>query len=96
MSWYFHRENKLFLKLFVQPGAKQNEIVGLLGDELKIKLKSRAIEGQANDALLKYLAQQLDFPRTQMTLKSGKTSRHKIIEIEKSSLNLAKLSKLID
>ncbi len=96
MSYYFLRDNKLFIKIYVQPGAKKNEIVGLFGEELKIKLQSPPIEGKANEALLKYLSQQLELPRSQITLKTGQTSRHKVVEIKHSPTQLDALLKKIN
>ena len=35
-SWYTQTEDVIVLKIYVQPGAKRNEIVGLYNDALKI------------------------------------------------------------
>ena len=47
------------LKLYIQPGSKKNEVIGLFEGSLKIKLATQPIEGQANLALIKYLSQLL-------------------------------------
>lgn len=81
MSWYRSESDKVILRLYVQPGAKQNEIVGLIGDELKLKLAAPPIDGRANVVLIKYLSQLFRVPKSKITLKSGEKSRHKIVEI---------------
>ena len=70
------------LSLHVQPGAKKSECAGLHGEALKIRLAAPPVDGKANEALLRFLAQRLAIPRQQISLKSGQTSRQKVIEIE--------------
>lgn len=55
------------------------------GDALKIRLAAPPVDGKANDALQRYLAEALAIPRSAITLKSGQTSRRKVIEIRGSS-----------
>lgn len=91
MSWYRYESDALILKLYIQPGAKRNEIIGLMQDELKIKLATPAIEGRANSALIKFLSQLFKVPRSKILLKSGEKSRHKIVEVSDSDVNLEQL-----
>lgn len=82
MSWYrIDQANKLILTVHIQTGAKRTEVVGLHGTALKIKLAAAPIEGKANAALLKFLADKLEVPRSQVILKRGAKSRYKVIEI---------------
>jgi uncharacterized protein len=83
MAWYRYdaTHTHLTLMLHVQPGAKKTAIVGAHGDALKIKVAAAPVEGAANEALLKFLAQHFGVPRRQVTLKSGATARNKIVEI---------------
>jgi hypothetical protein len=55
--------------------------MGLHGDALKIRLAALPIDGAANSALLKFLAEIFDVPQRQVALKQGLTSRRKIVEI---------------
>lgn len=87
MTWYHCLSDILTLRIYVQPGSKRNEVVGLYQNELKIKLQSPAIEGRANVALVKYLAQLFDVPRSSVVLKSGETSRHKVVSIHATVIN---------
>lgn len=84
MSWYQYKSALLVLRLYVQPGAKRNEIVGVIGDEFKLKLASPPIEGRANTALIKYLSGLFQVPKSNILLKSGEKSRHKLVEIKGS------------
>jgi hypothetical protein len=73
--------HRLLLTLHIQPGGKRTEVVGLHGDALKIRLAALPVDGAANSALLKFLAEIFDVPQRQVTLKQGLTSRRKIVEI---------------
>ncbi len=83
MSWFrLTAAGGATLSLHVQPGAKKSECAGLHGEALKIRLAAPPVDGKANEALLRFLAQRLAIPRQQISLKSGQTSRQKVIEIE--------------
>lgn len=74
-------DGSLLLKLFVQPRASKNEIAGLHGDALKLRLTSPPVEGRANKAAVAYLARLLKVPKSSLTIRSGAQSRHKEIVI---------------
>ncbi len=66
----------------VVPGASRDEVVGVEDGALKVRLRARAVEGQANEALLQYLADRLDVRRRQVTLLRGQTARRKLVAAE--------------
>ena len=43
---------------------------------------SPPVDGKANEALLRFLADQLSLPKQQVSLKSGQTSRRKVVEVQ--------------
>ena len=88
---YQINNNVITLKLYVQPGSKKNEVIGLFEGALKIKLATQPIEGQANIALIKYLSQLLKVPKSKIILKKGEKSRHKIVDIQSNDINLIRL-----
>lgn len=81
MSWQRSDGNRLTLTLHVQPGVKRTEVAGLHGDALKIKLAAPPVDGKANAALLKFIAETFGVPLRQVTLKQGEKSRRKVVEI---------------
>lgn len=86
-AWYRQQGEVITLTLHVQPGAKHSNIAGLHGDALKIRLAAPPIEGRANEALLKYLAELFAVPLRQLELKQGAQSRHKVVAISGSARN---------
>ena len=69
------------LTLHIQPGAKKTEFAGLHGDALKIRLAAPPVDGKANEALVRFIADTFDLPKSAVTLKSGQTSRRKVLEV---------------
>ncbi len=89
--------DNLRIEVKVQPRASRNQIVGEHDGALKIKLAAPPVEGEANRALLDYLAEILKLPRKNILLIKGDSSRHKLIEIcgiDKKTF-LAKISAFI-
>lgn len=80
-NFYNLTDNKIILQIYLQPGAKTDEIVGMHGDCLKIKIKAPAVEGKANDALMKFLAQKFGVACCDVVLVKGKRSRYKQVII---------------
>ena len=65
----------------VQPRAKRDAVVGELGDALKVALTAPPVEGRANEACIRFLAEFLKVPRSSITIASGQSTRNKIIRI---------------
>jgi hypothetical protein len=68
------------------PNAPRSEVIGWLGDALKVKVHAPPVEGRANEVLCEFLAETLGLPRRAVTVLRGDTSRQKIIRIDGLSL----------
>ncbi|MEQ1526596.1 MAG: DUF167 domain-containing protein [Gallionella sp.] len=86
-EWHRLQNGLITLTLHVQPGAKRSEIVGLHGDALKIKLAAPPVEGRANEALLKFIAELFDVPIRNVELRQGDQSRRKVVSISDSTVS---------
>lgn len=89
MSEWFRlaADGRITLTLHIQPGAKKTEFAGLHGDALKIRLAAPPVDGKANEALIKFVAETLKLPKSAVNLKSGQTSRRKVLEIQGAKLS---------
>lgn len=65
----------------VQPRASRNEITGVYGTALKIRLQAPPVDGAANDALVSYLADLLGVSRRSVRIVFGESSRNKTVEV---------------
>jgi uncharacterized protein (TIGR00251 family) len=63
----------------VQPRASRNEIAGLHGAELRVRLTAPPVDGAANEALIQFLAGALGLSRSDVNLLTGAGSRSKIV-----------------
>ena len=62
--------------------AQKNEIVGVQEDRsIKIRLTASSNEGQANELLIKFLAERLQVPETAIEIVAGKEARDKWISV---------------
>ena len=93
-DWYrVGAAGRITLTLHIQPGAKKTECVGLHGDALKIRLAAPPVDGKANAALVAFVADYFGLAKSAVRLKSGQTSRRKVLEI--ADLTEARINELL-
>jgi uncharacterized protein len=66
----------------VQPRASNDEIAGVYGDALKVRLTAPPVDGAANEKLVDFLADIFVVGRQSVRIVSGESSRSKTVEIE--------------
>lgn len=69
------------LSIKVIPNSKQEKIIQEI-NRLKVYVKSPAIEGKANKALIELLSKHFNSKKSNISIVSGLKSRNKIIEIK--------------
>src|SRR5580704_12849352 len=65
----------------VQPLSSKDEIAGVIGGALKIRLQAPAVENRANEALVEFLAHLLKTPKSAVRILGGERSRTKRVEV---------------
>jgi uncharacterized protein len=70
------------LSVQISPNASRSEVVGWMGDKLKIKIKAPAVEGKANAELLRFVAGKMGVRPNRVMILRGETSRAKLLQIE--------------
>jgi uncharacterized protein len=67
----------------VTPNARADEIRGIAGDDvLQVRLKAPPVDGKANEALVRVVAERLGVPRALVSLDHGATARRKLLRID--------------
>ena len=66
----------------VQPRASKDEVVGFTNGVLRVRLRAPPVEGAANEALIKFLADEFGVSRRHVRIVSGIGSRNKVIEVD--------------
>ena len=71
----------VLLRLRIQPRASRDEIVGMAGDAIRLRLTAPPVDGAANEALVHFLAARLRVSRSAVELVGGHTSRSKVVVV---------------
>lgn len=80
-------ESGTLLRLRIQPRASRDEIVGLHGDDLKVRISAPPVDSAANESLVKFLSKRLNLPKSRVQLLKGLTSRNKTILLPDTHIN---------
>lgn len=86
-SAYRWVDDTLILCIAVQPRASKNALVGIHGQQIKVRLTAAPVEGKANQMLIKQLGQWFKVPVSRISITQGETSKRKIVHI-KQPINL--------
>ncbi len=82
-NFEFHNGKKgAALAIRVTPRASRNEISEIQSDgTVKIRLTAPPVEGKANEALVKFLAEVLDLPPSKIEIVAGSSGRDKLVSV---------------
>lgn len=96
MGWrrYDPARRCLILTLHVQPNARGNEVAGLHGDALKVRIAAPAVDNQANAALIDFLSKTLGVPKSSVAIRRGTSGRRKLVEVTGGPELAARLNRL--
>ncbi len=81
VSWLGASGEDVLLRIYVQPRASRNQLSGLQGEELKVRLTSPPVEGAANRACCEFFAGLLGVAKGAVRVAAGETSRHKRLAV---------------
>jgi uncharacterized protein (TIGR00251 family) len=76
------REGGVRFRVRVGPRASKDEVAGVQGEALRVRLTAPPVEGAANRALVEFLARRLGVRRNQVRILSGEASRDKVVAVE--------------
>lgn len=89
------QDDALVIKLYVQPKASRDQIVGPHDDEIKIAITAPPVDGQANTHLIKFLSKQFKVAKSQISIEKGETGRHKQVRIHQPQVIPEQIAGLI-
>ncbi len=79
MSFYTQTSEGLLINVRAQPRSSRAGLDGLIGDALKVRIRSAPVDGKANKELIETLADAFNLPKSRVVFKSGETSKTKRI-----------------
>lgn len=77
---------RLRLSVQVTPNASRSEVAGVDAGVLRIRVQAAPVDGKANDALIRFLADALDLPRSAVSIVTGHAGRRKTVDIAGSQV----------
>jgi len=66
----------------VVPRSSKEGVAGFEGGVVRIRLNAPPVEGQANEALVRFLSKALGVPKSRVVLVAGGKGRNKIVRVE--------------
>ena len=75
-------DGTVLLAVYVQPRASRNGLSGVHDGNLKISITTPPVDGKANAALRRLLADHFRVPTSQVTVERGERNRSKIVRID--------------
>jgi uncharacterized protein len=90
-DWCSAIAGRIRISVQITPNAKKSEVIGVLDDMLKIRLQAQPIEGKANEALVRFLADMLSVPKSAVAITHGHTNKRKVIEVNAGELTLERV-----
>jgi uncharacterized protein (TIGR00251 family) len=96
VSWISEHPEGCQVRLWIQPGAKKNELAGMYQGCLKLRLQAPPVDNKANRELIAYLAELLGLKPRQIQFMSGQRSRKKVVTIQMDGqLDIARIQEIL-
>ncbi|BDG02046.1 DUF167 domain-containing protein [Anaeromyxobacter oryzae] len=81
MAWARDEAGGVVLEVLVQPRASRTKVVGEHDGRLKIQLAAPPVDGEANAALVEFLADALGVRKADVVIARGDTGRRKTVRV---------------
>ena len=82
-DWYNWKSGDLLLRLQVQTRASADKFAEILENRIKLRIKAPAVDGKANEAIIKVLAKEFRTAKSTIQILSGHNSKKKLVIIQK-------------
>ncbi len=79
--WMHPQGDDLLLDVLVSPKATRSRLMGVHDNRLKIQLAATPVDGKANDALVRFLAEILGVSKAQVEIVGGPANRRKTVRL---------------
>jgi uncharacterized protein (TIGR00251 family) len=78
---YSVTDDALTFAVRVVPRASKSAVAGEHGGALKVRVAAPPVEGAANEELVRFLAREFGVPARNVEIKSGHTSKTKVVRV---------------
>lgn len=80
-DWYQWKSGDLQLRLQVLTRTSTEKFGEVLQDRIKLRIKTVAVDGKANETIIRFLAKEFRTPRSSITIIRGQRSTKKLVNI---------------
>lgn len=82
MAYFSENVDGIILNVKAQPRSSRSGLDGLVGDAVKVRIRSAPVDGKANKELVETLADAFGLPKSRVIFKGGETSKTKRILLQ--------------
>ena len=75
------KDGAVTVDIVVQPRASREGVGPIVGDRLRVSVNAPPVDGKANEAVVRALAEALAVPRAAIEIVRGETGRRKTVRI---------------
>lgn len=80
-AWLREQGGVVTLELLIQPRASRTRVAGEHDGRLKVQLAAPPVDGEANAALVEFLADALHVRKSEVVVLRGETGRRKTVRV---------------
>jgi len=80
-AWLREEAGGVALEVLVQPRASRTRVVGEHDGRLKVQLAAPPVDGEANQALVAFLAEALGVRKADVSIARGEAGRRKTVRV---------------
>lgn len=84
------KDDEFIISLHIVPRSSVNEVTGVYGDAVKMKIKSPPVDGKANKAIIGFISKSLRISKSDIRIIKGETGKNKKIGIKSSDVQSVK------
>jgi uncharacterized protein (TIGR00251 family) len=85
-AWLREVPGAVILEVLVQPRASRTRVAGTHDGRLKVQLAAPPVDGEANAALVEFLAGALGVRKADVTIERGEAGRRKTLRVRGGTL----------
>lgn len=79
MAYFTETADGVVLNVRAQPRSSRSGVDGVVGDALKVRIRSAPVDGKANKEMVETLADAFSLPKNRVSFVGGETSKNKRI-----------------
>ena len=79
MAYFTETADGVVLNVRAQPRSSRSGVDGVVGDALKVQIRSAPVDGKANKEMVETLADAFSLPKNRVNFVGGETSKNKRI-----------------